>query len=157
MDEQTKQVIQKTIEELLDKMGFDGKVSISQSDADESVICNIQTDSDSHFLIGQHGINLQAVQHLARLMVRKHIPEKIRFILDVNDYRQQKNESIIEQAKNAAEEAVREKRSVIMKPMSTYERRIVHLELSKDTRICTESMGEGEGRKIVVKPSDLIG
>ncbi|HAV11201.1 MAG TPA: hypothetical protein DCX32_01525 [Candidatus Moranbacteria bacterium] len=77
-------------------------------------------------------------------------------MIDVNSYRKQKNESIVELAKEAAQQAVAEKRAVVMKPMSNYERRIVHLELSKDERITTESIGEGEGRKIVVKPADSI-
>lgn len=156
MEKETKEVIKKTIDELLAKMGFSGQVVITESAEDESIVCNISTDTDSHFLIGQHGINLQAIQHLARLMVRKQIPEKIRFILDVNDYRQQKNQSVIEQALQAAQEAVSQHRSISMKPMSTYERRIAHLELSKDSRVSTESVGEGEDRKIVVKPANLI-
>jgi len=157
MEEKTKDIVKKTIQELLEKMGFTAEVEISESGEDESIICNITTGEDSNFLIGQHGINLQAVQHLARLMVRKSVPdEKMRFILDVNSYRQQKNQSVIQQAQAAAEEAINQHRSVVMKPMSNYDRRIVHLELSKNPRITTESIGEGEDRKIVVKPSDMI-
>lgn len=156
MDEQTKGTIKKIIEELLEKMGFSAEVELSQSEGDESIVCNITTGADSNFLIGQHGINLQSVQHLARLIVRKSVPEKIHFILDVNSYRQQKNQSVIQQAQAAAEEALSQHRSVIMKPMSTYERRIVHLELSKNPRLSTESVGEGEERKIIVKPSDML-
>ena len=148
-------IIKKTVEELLEKMGFYAEVSISESQEDESVVCDIVTGTDSNFLIGQHGINLQAVQHLARLIVRKSVPEKIRFILDVNSYRKQKNQSIIEQARVAADEAINQHRSVLMKPMSTYERRIIHLELSKNPLVSTESVGEGEDRKVVVKPSDM--
>jgi spoIIIJ-associated protein len=156
MDEQTKDVIKKTIEQLLEKMGFSAEVTVSISDEDDGIICNINTDTDSHFLIGQRGTNLQAVQHIARLMVRKNIPEKIRFILDVNSYRQQKNQSVIEQAQIAAKDAISQHRAVIMKPMSTYERRLVHMELAKNSAISTESTGEGEERKIIVKPSDMI-
>jgi spoIIIJ-associated protein len=156
MDQQSKELIKKTIHELLEKMGFSGQISIAEAE-DESIICNILTEADSHFLIGQHGVNLQALQHLARLMVRKQLPEKIRFILDVNDYRLQKNQSVVEQALKAAQEAIDEHHSVTMKPMTTYERRIAHLELSKNSQVTTESIGEGEDRKIVVHPTDLIG
>jgi spoIIIJ-associated protein len=155
MDEQTKDTIKKTIEQLLEKMGFSAQVSVSASDEDDGIVCNITTDTDSHFLIGQRGTNLQAIQHLARLMVRKNIPEKIRFTLDVNAYRQQKNQSVIEQAQLAANDAISQHRAVIMKPMSTYERRLVHMELSKNSKVSTESTGEGEERKIIVKPADL--
>ena len=155
MDEQTKDIIKKTVEQLLEKMGFSAQVAVSDSTDDDGIVCDITTDVDSHFLIGQHGTNLQAVQHLARLMVRKSIPEKIRFILDVNSYKQQRNQSIVEQAQITANEAISQHRAVIMKPMSTYERRIVHMELSKNPQVSTESVGEGEERKIIVKPADL--
>lgn len=156
MENQIKETIKKTIEELLLKMGFTGEVTVSYSDEEDSMICNISTGSDSHFLIGQHGTNLQAIQHLTRLMVRKQIPDKIRFVLDVNDYRKEKNQNVVQLALAAAQEAINEHRSVSMRPMSTYERRIAHMELSKDSRVKTESIGEGEERKIVVKPSDLV-
>jgi spoIIIJ-associated protein len=156
MDEKTTAIIKKTIEELITKMGFTGEVTITDSGEVDSVTCDITTDVDSNFLIGQHGINLQALQHLARLIVRKHIPEKIRFTLDINKYRQQKNQTITEQARTAAREAISQGRSIFMDPMTTYERRIVHLELSKNSEVTTESVGEGEARKIVIKPAGLI-
>lgn len=158
MEEKNKEIIKSTIEELLEKMGFAATVKVEDKSEEEmeSVICNIETTDDSNFLIGQHGINLQALQHLARLLVRKVIDDKVRFIIDVNSYRQQKNQSIIELAQQAAHEAIREKRAIILKPMSTYERRIVHMELSKNESVTTESIGEGDGRKIVVKPVGSI-
>lgn len=156
MDEKTITIIKKTIEELLEKMGFSGKVTITQDENDEGVFCNIDTDTDSNFLIGQHGTNLQALQHLTRLIVRKHVPEKIRFTLDINNYRHQKNQSVIEQAKLAAKDALSQGRAISMQPMSTYERRIVHLELSKNSEVATESVGEGEDRRILVKPANMI-
>ena len=150
MEEQTS-LIKKTIEQLLEKMGFVGTVSLVKTDSDDSIYA-ISTENDSNLLIGQHGINLQAIQHLARLIVRKQVPEKVRFSLDINDYRQQKNHSVLELANQTAQEAIAQHRSVVMRPMSTYERRLVHLELSKNSAIITESIGEGEDRKIVVKP-----
>jgi len=157
MNEETMLVIKKTIEELLEKMGFPSDVRIRQAADDEnSIVCDVTTESDSNFLIGQHGINLQALQHLARLMVRKVTEEKVRFVLDVNAYRQQKNQSIVELAHQVATQAINEKRAVMMNPMSTYERRIVHMELSKNEDVVTESVGEGESRKIVVKPANML-
>ncbi len=153
MDEKTTAVIKKTIEELITKMGFSGQVTVTEMEEADSITCDITTETDSSFLIGQHGINLQALQHLVRLIVRKHVPEKIRFTLDINKYRQQKNQSIIEQANQAAREAVAQGQSIFMDPMTTYERRIVHLELSKNSQVTTESIGEGESRKIVIKPA----
>lgn len=155
MEKETKNLIKDTIESLILKMGFSGEVEIQDADED-GIVCNIVTGDDSHFLIGQHGVNLQAIQHISRLIVRKKTDEKIKFLLDINDYRKQKNQSVIEQAKAAAQEAIDQRRAVVMKPMSTYERRVVHLELSKDKRVVTESAGEGESRKVIVKPADQL-
>lgn len=156
MDEKIMTIIKKTVEELITKMGFSGDVTISEIQDDDSIICNITTDADSNFLIGQHGVNLQSLQHLARLVVRKHVPEKIRFVIDINGYKKQKNLSIIQLAQQAAKDAVNQDRAIILQPMSTYERRIVHMELSKNSEVVTESIGEGESRKIVVKPATLL-
>ena len=159
MEEKNKNLIRETVEELFSKMGFDCEVEIeiNSSDPDqESYLCNVKTSDDSNFLIGQYGTNLQALQHLARLLVRKKTEDKIKFIMDINSYRKQKDASVIKTAQLGAEQALREKRAVVMRPMSNYERRIVHLELSKNSKILTESIGEGEGRKVVIKPAETL-
>lgn len=152
------ETVKEIIEKLLKMMGFDATVEIENSPEsdDDGTVCNILTKDDSNLLIGQYGANLQALQHIARLLVRKSMPEKARFLIDINSYRKEKNASVLEAAKEAAQQAILEKRAVVMKPMSNYERRIVHMELSKDSRIATESIGEGDGRKVVIKPVDLV-
>jgi len=59
-------------------------------------------------------------------------------------------------AKNSAQQALNEKRVVVLRPMSSYERRLVHMELSKNIEVITESIGEGEDRRIVIKPANTI-
>lgn len=157
MDEKNSNLIKETVEELMHQMGFVENVTVTIDTPDEdNIVCNIEVGDQSNFLIGQHGVNLQALQHVARMLVRKKTQERLKFIIDVNGYRSQKNQSVAQLAHQAAEEAIREKRAVVMKPMSTYERRIVHMELSKNSAIITESIGEGEGRKVVVKPASTI-
>ncbi len=155
-------IIKTTVKELLEKMGFDCELSLTceteTEDAGtekENIVCDIKT-TESNFLIGQYGVNLQSLQHIARVLIRKKIEDRINFVLDVNSYRKEKNLSIITMAKNSADQALNEKRAVVLRPMSSYERRLVHMELSKNTEVVTESVGEGEDRKIVIKPADLI-
>jgi spoIIIJ-associated protein len=154
----TEDVIKKTIQSLVEKMGFSCEAEIIEDQNQESIektlICNIKT-KESNFLIGQYGINLQSLQHIGRIMIKQKIEQRINFILDVNSYRQEKNSSIIRLATEMAEQALCERRSVVLRPMSPYERRIVHLELSKNDQVKTESVGEGENRKVVIKPADL--
>jgi spoIIIJ-associated protein len=144
------------VSEIIAKMGFvaDIEVKSDQADEKEVFICDIKTE-DSSFLIGQYGLNLQSLQHIARVIIRKRIIDPVNFVLDVNSYRQEKNDSISRLAKNLANEAVSEGHEVVMRPMTAYERRLVHMELSQNVRIKTESIGEGESRRIVIKPVEL--
>ena len=153
--EKEKQVICDVIKELVGKMGFVCEVEIlEEKEKEEEVkttIFNIKTE-ESSFLIGQHGINLQSLQHITRIVVRKKITTKGNFIVDVNSYRQEKNESLVKLAQATAEQAVQEKRAIVLRPMSPYERRIIHVELSNNEQVKTESISEGEERKIVISP-----
>jgi spoIIIJ-associated protein len=151
------EVLQEAIKELVDKMGFVCDVVVEEgSEGEEKVfVCNIKVE-ESNFLIGQYGVNLQSLQHIARVLVRKKIDEKIKFVLDVNSYRQERNTSIVRLAQSMAEQAIQEKRAIVMRPMSPYERRIVHMELSTNSQIKTESIGEGEDRKIIISPLNLV-
>ena len=158
MNETNLKIIQETVEEILAKGGFavTTEISVSKEGEEENVTCNLLTTEDSSFLIGQYGMNLQALQHLIRLIVRKKTDDKVKFVLDVNSYRQQKNEAVVSLAKAAVEQALSENKPIVMRPMSAYERRLVHMELSGDSRVMTESIGEGEARKVVVKPANSI-
>jgi spoIIIJ-associated protein len=153
----TKEIIKNKVTELVSKMGFVCEVEIRElgEESENAIECNIKTE-DSSFLIGQYGGNLQSLQHLARLLVRKSIDEKTNFIVDVNSYREEKNSSIEKMAEDFAKQVIREKRAIVLHPMSPYERRLVHMLLSKNTQVKTESIGEGKDRKVVIKPVDSI-
>ena len=154
MEEKNLKLIKKTLKELLEAMGFGCKIKMKKEirGHQEDLICDIEVDNDSNFLIGQYGTNLRDLQHIARLIVRKKIDEKVRFTLDINSYCQQRNQLVAEQAKLAAQQAIEKERAIIMRPMSAYERRIVHLELANNEHITTDSIGEGGSRKVIIKP-----
>jgi len=151
MEKDTEKIISEKIKEVLEKMTFqEVEIEVSQN-AEEASVFNIKTE-ESSFLIGQYGVNLQALQHIVRMVCKNSVPERTNFVLDINSYRQEKNNSIETMAREAALEAIQEKKDVVLRPMTPYERRIVHLELSQNLQIKTESIGEGEGRRIVIKP-----
>ena len=156
-NESIEKTIKTTIEQMVDKMGFPSEVEVKKEtlDGNETWIFNIKTE-ESSFLIGQYGVNLQSLQHITRLLVRKKIEERINFTIDVNSYRQEKNSSIEKLAASAAEQCLRENQEIIMRPMSPYERRIVHIELAKNKQVKTESLGEGEERRVVIKPANIL-
>ena len=158
MEEKTQLDIKETIKQvvlgLTEKMQIESEVEMKEDfkDGRENLICNVKTE-ESNYLIGQYGVNLQALQHLARVIVRKKTAAMVDFILDVNFYRQEKNESIAALARGTAEKVILEQKAVTLRPMSPYERRLVHMELAGNEKIKTESFGEGEDRQVIIKPA----
>ena len=103
-------------------------------------------------LIGYHGDNLQALQILlSGLKTRGE--GALRLFLDVDGYKANRNQAIIDLANKTAEQAIKIERNIHLDPMNAYERRIVHTTLQDREDVTTESTGEGEKRHVVVKPT----
>jgi len=145
-------IIKKTIEELLSIMHFNGDVVVDDLQSDD-VLFNIQTEH-AGFLIGQAGVNLDALQHIARILVNKKNKEPIPFVLDVNNYRRHRIELLRDLAENAAKQALSEKATLTLQPMSAYERRIIHLALVNKPEVNTKSIGQDLERRIIIKPTN---
>jgi len=107
---------------------------------------------EPQILIGQGGQTLFEIQRLLRIILNKKMNDVFYLNLDINGYKKKKTEYLRNFAKDMANEAVLEKKEKSFSPMMAYERRIVHLELSKRTDVLTESRGEGPNRHIVIKP-----
>ena len=142
--------IKKTITELLEKMNFKGEVNIDSSDQD-NILVNISTD-EAGFLIGQAGVNLDALQYLSRVLISKKSDKSVQFLLDVNDYRKNRINLLKELAMDISEQALSEKAAITLQPMPAHERRIIHLALVNHPEINTESVGDEYERRIVIKP-----
>ena len=102
-------------------------------------------------LIGFHGENIQALQMLLSGLKLRH-EGPVRMYLDVDGYKQNRNQAIIDLANRTAEQAIKIERNIHLDPMNAYERRIVHTTLQGRDDVTTESTGEGEKRHVVVKP-----
>jgi len=148
------EMVKKIIKETLEKMTFfDFSISVREEDGTSGgdIVFNINSQW-SDLLIGQHGVNLRAFQHIIRAMARKKTEEKLKFSVDINNYHKDKIGTLENLARSLAQQAINDKRSVVMRPMTAYERRIVHLILSENSQVKTESIGEGEERKVVIRP-----
>ena len=157
MNDSSKKVIKETTDELLKLIGFEGEVEVlDEKNEDDRVVCNITAQKDANFLIGQNGDNLQALQHIARLLVRRKTDDLVTFILDVNSYKKDQEISVIDLAKDLAKQAVDEKRTIVMRPMSAYNRRLVHMYLAENNEVKTESTGENGDRRVVIKPISIL-
>ena len=104
-------------------------------------------------LIGRHGQALDSLQYLLNLAVnRKNESEKIYFILDVEDYRRRREETLTKLAKSVAERAIKTRKDVKLEPMSRHERKIIHTVLQENNRVETHSAGEDPYRYVIVSP-----
>lgn len=102
-------------------------------------------------LIGYHGENIQALQMLlSGIKTRGEGP--VRLYLDIDGYKANRNQSIVDLANKVAEQAIKIERNIHLDPMSAYDRRIVHTTLQDRDDVTTESTGEGEKRHVVIKP-----
>ena len=113
---------------------------------------------DASVLIGHHGETLDALQYLANLAsARKNINgerDKSRVTIDIEGYRRKREATLRALARRMAQKALRNKRSVMLEPMSAYERRIIHSEIQNIEGVCTNSIGSDNNRKIVIYLTD---
>lgn len=108
--------------------------------------------SPSSMLIGERGNNLSALEYLIKRIIRKKYGDEAKFTLDVNDYRIKRLEDLKQDVRAAAKEVRLYKKEVPLRPMSSFERRIIHLLLAEYPDITTESIGEEPNRRVVIKP-----
>jgi spoIIIJ-associated protein len=104
-------------------------------------------------LIGKHGRTLESLQILINRMVNKRLKKGIRVILDVDDYRKRRAESMVQMAQRLGEKVKRTGYSQTVGPFSAYDRRIIHLTIKEDPSLKTESLGEGELKKVRIIPA----
>ena len=113
---------------------------------------------DAATLIGHHGDTLDALQYLANLAsARKNAKgerDKSRVTIDIEGYRKKREETLRALARRMAAKALRNKRSVMLEPMSAYERRIIHSEIQGIEGVSTNSIGSDNNRKIVIFLTD---
>ncbi len=138
------------ISELLHHMGFEAEVFERQEEG--RVVFNIKTQG-AQLLIGKQGANLEALQYVIRLMMRKHTQdEHFAFAIDIDDYKDQRTLYLKELARKAAHHVRETKKPVSLEPMPAYERRVIHAYLSLYSDLTSESVGQEPARKLVIKP-----
>lgn len=106
------------------------------------------TGEDMGVLIGRRGGTMASLQYIVNLMVSRKYKGEAPFSVDVEGYRRRREQTLEEMASRMADRVRQSGRPVTLEAMPAYERRIVHLRLSKDPTVATASVGEGESRKV---------
>lgn len=132
-------------------MNVKAEINIYSDESDE-VIFDLVGKSMG-VLIGKHGQTLDALQYLVNLSANKfNAEQKLHFILDVENYRQRRTESLQNLAKGVAQQVSRTHKEIKLEPMNRHERRVIHTALQDNNRVETQSFGEEPYRYIVVSP-----
>lgn len=163
MEEKIQRAVKETVNNLLSTMGVSASIAEERiediGDGKEIFTINLETE-DPNLLIGQYGANLQCIQHLTGVIVKRKVLSKekkdfaednIKFNVDVNNYKKQKRESLVKLAETIANQVIFSKNSVALRPMSSYERKVIHMEIANRKNLATESIGENLTRRIIIK------
>ncbi len=139
---------------LLEKMEIRAELNGSLMGRD--IYLEVKGDQQG-ILIGRHGRTLDSLQFLINRMVNKRLKEPVKVILDVNEYRKNREENLKKMAIRSGEKAKLRGFSLTVGPFNAYDRRIIHLALKEDPFLRTESLGEGEMKRIKITPSKKEG
>ncbi len=109
-------------------------------------------EEDMSLLIGRHGQTLEAIQELTRMAVARKLDQRVRIIVDVEDYRKRRESRLEEHARELAERVASSGREEELEPMNSYERKLVHDAAAEVDGVETISRGEEPGRYVVILP-----
>ncbi|CUH95771.1 hypothetical protein P22_1851 [Propionispora sp. 2/2-37] len=141
------EVAREFLQNIVDSMEL--QVVIEKLTSEEHTVFNLR-GNDLGILIGKHGQTLDALQYLTNLAANRDAEDKVRIILDVEDYRKRRTETLSRLALRLADKVKRRGEKVSLEPMSPHERKIIHVALQNDNRIITYSEGDEPFRKVVI-------
>lgn len=154
--EEEKEVALELVTTLLEKMQIEADVSSHLSKPDDLTgrqvtVIDVRGD-DLGILIGPHGSTLNAMQYICRLMAGHRLRRRTDFVIDIEGYRQRREQALARLAERMAQKVAQRGRAISLEPMSPYERRIIHMTLRNDEMVYTQSVGEGKRRKVRIYP-----
>lgn len=139
------------VKNFLSEVGIEAELSSAYED--ERIDININCDEEAvGYIIGRRGDNLDALQYLTSLVVNKGEDSYIRVSLNIEDYREKREATLVRLAKSKAAFVSRSHRSVTLEPMNPNERRIIHSTLQDYKNVYTYSTGDEPGRRVVIAP-----
>ncbi len=143
------QLAKATLEKILSLMPMN--VNVVAERIDNTISLKIHGDR-SGILIGKKGRTLDALQFIVNKIVNRNLEKKVRILIDSENYRERRKDSLVQLALRMAERAKKTKRPVSTAPLNSRERRIIHLALKEDNQLNTVSRGEGPLKKVMIIP-----
>jgi spoIIIJ-associated protein len=139
------------LQDVLANMNVDARVEMRRGE--EGMLFDIQ-GANLGIIIGRRGQTLDSLQYLVNVVANRHADKHVRIVLDAENYRQRRKETLEQLAERVSRKALAMKRSVRLEPMSAAERKVIHSFLQKRTDVVTYSEGEEPNRYIVIAPKE---
>ena len=149
VDEKGLDLARESLQKILELIPMDTTVRAEQIDG--KIALDIEGDK-SGLLIGRRGKTLDALQYIVNKIVNKALEQKAHVVVDSENYRKRRKESLTQLAQKMGDKAKRTKKSVTTNLLNPHDRRIVHLALKEDDMLDTRSRGDGLLKKIVIIP-----
>lgn len=143
-------VARETLKNIISLISVDSKISAEKKGDD--IILNIEGNNPG-ILIGPKGKTLEALEFIINKAVNRASKKKVRVIVDSENYRQRREESLKRLALKMGEKAKKTKKTVTIDPISPHDRRIIHLSLKEDNQVQTKSEGEGLFKRVFIIPN----
>ena len=137
------------LEDVFRTMNMDVEIELDYNEEEKEIAIELIGD-DMGILIGKRGQTLDSLQYLTSLVVNKQSEEYIRVKLDIENYRERRQETLENLARNLARKVKRTRKPAVLEPMNPYERRIIHSTLQNDRYVVTSSEGEEPYRHVVI-------
>lgn len=147
-------IAKEIVETLLRGMGLNAQVEVQpdvSSEDQDAFVLNILGE-DLSVLIGRRGETLRDLEYLARLMAAQKSGKAVRFIVDVEGYRTRRERQLRELAKRMAARVESNRQPITLEAMPPNERRIIHIALRDHPLVKTQSIGEGDHRRVMILP-----
>lgn len=144
-------VVEALAQELLELMGISVKPEVSEDKENQAIVVNLNTDDEAGLLIGRHGQTIESLQAALGMLAKEKLGEWTRVIVNVGDWREKQEEQLKSLAISAAERARATGEDQPLYNLTPMQRRVIHLSLSEEADVETESLGEGEERYLIVR------
>ncbi len=140
--------VQKIIEELLEKIGVTATVAVEALEDSYQVRLD---GEENALLIGKHGNTLTSIELIATLILAKEIGEFKRITIEIGDYRREREDYLKDLAGRLKDDVISSGYEKTVRGLKPWERRLIHMHLSEDSEVITESMGDDRDRVLVIK------
>ncbi len=145
--EDPKQIAAEFLDQMLQGMGIEATYNMK---LEKDILYVDVVGRDMGVLIGRRGQTLDAIQYLVSLVVNKNREDYLKVIMDTENYRRKREETLVRLAKKLAYKVQVTKEDIVLEPMNPYERRIIHAALQNHPKVVTRSQGEEPFRKVII-------